>query len=136
MFSNQLCDNCFGRIYFRESESVCITCGKIQYQKRKTIAEVKRPGNLNEWVSIDGMGSFRVHYVVQNRSLVSNNCERGTAAKQPYASCIKIVGPYKKLRSNRSIQMLCKGFYKTTGLKLKDIPTSTKNKDKPLKIAG
>tara|TARA_B100000029_G_scaffold142210_1_gene137377 strand:- start:6277 stop:6543 length:267 start_codon:yes stop_codon:yes gene_type:complete len=88
-------------------------------------------------VIVEGMGSFRVYYVVKDRSLTSNTCEKGTAGKQPYASCTKIVGPYKKLRSNRSAQLLCKAFYKTTGLKLKNVPINTKDKNKsPLMRAG
>ena len=137
LFSNKLCTNCMGRTYLRDSESVCITCGRIQYQKQQTIAEIKRPENLNEWVLVDGMGSFRVYYVVKDRSLITNTCQKGTAGKQPYASCTKIIGPYKKLRSNRSAQLLCKAFYKTTGLKLKNVPITTKDRNKsPLMKAG
>ena len=137
MLSSKTCTNCMGRTYLRDSEMVCITCGKIQYQKQQTIAEIKRPENHNECVIVEGMGSFRVYYVVKDRSLTSNTCEKGTAGKQPYASCTKIVGPYKKLRSKRSAQLLCKAFYKATGLKLKDVPINTKDKNKsPLMRAG
>ena len=137
MFSSKLCSNCMGRTYIRDSEMVCITCGKIQYQKQQTIAEVKRPKSHNEWVTVDGMGSFRIYYIVKDRSLTSSTCQKGTAGKQPYASCIKIEGPYKKLRSNRSAQLLCKAFHKATGLKLKDVPINTKDKNEsPLMRAG
>ena len=130
LFSKEICDRCLGRTYHRESETVCVTCGSIKYHELETLADIKRPRNLSEWVNVDGLGSFKVHYVVKNRSLMSETSPKGTPGKQPYASCKEIEGPRTDLPSQRSAQTLCKGFYRATGLKLKNVPVKSKRKSR------
>ena len=136
MNSTVLCANCDGRLFLREFELVCITCGKIQYQKRQTISEIKRPKLLNDWVTIDELGNFNVYYLVKNRSLISNATEKGEMARQPYASFVGIIGPNRTFKSNRSIQLLCKSFYRATGLKLRDMQLPVISSEKLLAYTG
>lgn len=96
-------------------------CGKTQYLPIKTLAAIPRPEYREEIVTSLDKTSFKVKYTIKNRALLSRVPEKGSGTVQPYASCVNISGPIRTLSSAHARENLKKGFYRATGLRLRDL---------------
>jgi len=115
------CPHCGGRMVPRSEEIICLMCGKTQYLPIKTLAAIPRPEYREEIVTSLDKTSFKVKYTIKNRALLSRVPEKGSGTVQPYASCVNISGPIRTLSSAHARENLKKGFYRATGLRLRDL---------------
>ena len=105
----------------RSEEIICLMCGKTNYLPIKTLAAIPRPEYREELIKSLDKTSFKIKNRIVNRALLSRLPEKGSGTIQPYASCVNISGPTRTLTAAHSRQNLKKGFYRATGLRLKDL---------------
>jgi hypothetical protein len=115
------CAHCGGRMIPRSEEIICLMCGKTHYLPIKTLATIPRPEYREEVVRSLDKTLFKVKYRIKNRALLSSVPEKGSGTVQPYASCVRISGPIRTLTSAHARENLKKGFYRATGLRLRDL---------------
>lgn len=115
------CSHCGGKMVLRAEEIICLMCGKTKYLPIKTIDKVPRPEYREELVRSMDETVFKVKYRIMNRSLLSKVPHKGSGTVQPYASCVDISGPTGTLSSVHAKENLRKGFYRATGLRLRDL---------------
>ena len=92
-----------------------------EYLPIKTIDKVPRPEYREELVRSVDETVFKVKYRIMNRALLSQVPQKGSGTVQPYASCVGISGPTGTLSSAHAKENLKKGFYRATGLRLRDL---------------
>ena len=105
----------------RLEEIICLMCGKTHYLPIKTLATIPRPEYREEVVRSLDKTLFKVKYGIKNRALLSRVPEKGSGTVQPYASCVSISGPIRTLTAAIARENLKKGFYRATGLRLRDL---------------
>jgi len=105
----------------RFEEIICLMCGKTNYLPIKTLATIPRPEYREELIKSLDKTSFKIKYKIMNRALLSRLPEKGSGTIQAYASCVNISGPIRRLTAAHSRENLKKGFYRATGLRLKDL---------------
>ena len=115
------CPHCGGKMMLRSEEIICLMCGKTNYLPIKTLAAIPRPEYREELIKSLDKTSFKIKYRIVNRALLSRLPEKGSDTIQPYASCVNISGPTRTLTAAHSRQNLKRGFYRATGLRLKDL---------------
>ena len=115
------CSHCGGKMVLRSEEIICLMCGKTNYLPIKTLATIPRPEYREELIKSLDKTSFKIKYKIMNRALLSRLPEKGSGTIQPYASCVNISGPTRTLTVAHSRENLKKGFYRATGLRLKDL---------------
>jgi hypothetical protein len=115
------CPHCGGKMMLRSEEIICLMCGMTNYLPIQTLAAIPRPEYREELITSLDKTSFKIKYRIVNRALLSRLPEKGSGTIQPYASCVNISGPTRTLTSAQSRENLKKGFYRTTGLRLKDL---------------
>ena len=115
------CSHCGGKMVLRSEEIICLMCGKTNYLPIKTLAAIPRPEYREEFITSLDKKSFMIKYRIMNRALLSRVPEKGSGTIQPYASCVNISGPIRTLTAAHSRENLKKGFYRATGLRLKDL---------------
>ena len=96
-------------------------CGKTTYLPIKTLSTIPRTEYKEEMVTSLDKTVFKVKYRIMNRALLSKLPEKGSGTVQPYASCVSISGPTRTLSVAHARENLKKGFYRATGLRLRDL---------------
>jgi len=115
------CSHCGGKMMLRSEEIICVMCGMTNYLPIKTLAAIPRPEYREELITSLDKTSFKIKYRIMNRALLSRLPEKGSGTTQPHASCVDISGPTRTLTAAHSRENLKKGFYRATGLRLKDL---------------
>ena len=105
----------------RAEEIICLMCGMTNYLPIKSLARVPRPEFKEELIKSMDKTIFKVKYRIMNRALLSQVPQKGSGTVQPYASCVGIFGPIPTLSSAHAKENLKKGFYRATGLRLRDL---------------